>query len=204
MSGDVASMPSLTRSGRPSFNFRSSSPSGSTLTASRVRSAAAIARSLVSGGLEILDLDRLDLVRRLEAEQLRREGERRLVRASDRVRTPETVAFALEADVRVGNTVPFERRGNRLCLRRRHNPVVEALEEQERLLDPVRVRHRRALAVELLLSRPRPDEVLVVSRLELVRVLVEGHEIRNAELGDSRREYVRDAHREQRRVATRA
>src|SRR5881227_3745617 len=37
MSGEVTSIPSFTRSGRPSFSFRSSAPSGSTSTAFRVR-----------------------------------------------------------------------------------------------------------------------------------------------------------------------
>src|SRR5215467_4424886 len=37
MSGDVTSIPSLTRSGRPSFSLASRPPSGSTLTAFRVR-----------------------------------------------------------------------------------------------------------------------------------------------------------------------
>src|SRR5690349_1517070 len=39
MSGEVTSMPSFTRSGRPSFNFVSRPPSGRTSTAFRVRSA---------------------------------------------------------------------------------------------------------------------------------------------------------------------
>src|ERR687883_1477608 len=38
MSGEVTSMPSFTRSGRPSFSFASSPPSGRTSTAFRVRS----------------------------------------------------------------------------------------------------------------------------------------------------------------------
>ena len=37
MSGEVTSMPSLTRSGRPSFSFASSPPAGRTSTALRVR-----------------------------------------------------------------------------------------------------------------------------------------------------------------------
>ena len=41
MSGEVTSIPSLTRSGRPSFSFASSPPSGRTSTAFRVRSASA-------------------------------------------------------------------------------------------------------------------------------------------------------------------
>src|SRR5919201_422193 len=43
MSGEVTSMPSFTRSGRPSFSFASSPPSGSTWTALRVSSASPMA-----------------------------------------------------------------------------------------------------------------------------------------------------------------
>src|SRR5256885_13315882 len=72
MSGAVGSMPSLTRNGRPSSSFRSSSPLGSTSTALRVRSATLIAASLLPRrgrlcrrSLRGLDRDRLDLVCRL-------------------------------------------------------------------------------------------------------------------------------------------
>src|SRR5512144_1869562 len=44
MSGEVTSMPSLTRNGRPSFSFASSPPSGRTWTALRVSSARPISR----------------------------------------------------------------------------------------------------------------------------------------------------------------
>src|SRR5216684_1803962 len=46
-SGEVGSTPSLTRSGRPSFSFRSSSPSGRTCTASLVGTKRSTAPSLV-------------------------------------------------------------------------------------------------------------------------------------------------------------
>src|SRR6059058_3448370 len=56
MSGDVTSIPSLTRSGRPSFSFSSSAPAGRTAAAFRVRSrswsATAIGRSIL-GILEL-------------------------------------------------------------------------------------------------------------------------------------------------------
>src|SRR5207244_8762606 len=96
MSGDVASMPSFTRSGRPSFSFRSSSSFGSTSTALRVRSSTAIRGSLSARRFEILDLHRLELVGRLEAEQLPHEGERRLESAPERIRAAETVTLALD------------------------------------------------------------------------------------------------------------
>src|SRR5690242_13754918 len=93
MSGAVGSIPSFTRSGRPSLSFRSSSPSGRTLTACRVRSAGNV--------VEILDLDRRDVVRELEAEHLRQERRVRLERALLILRLAEAVALALERDVRV-------------------------------------------------------------------------------------------------------
>src|SRR5438093_2546770 len=56
MSGDVTSIPSFTRSGRPSFSFASSPPSGSTSTAFRVRSAI---RSVVATGATLAGVLRL-------------------------------------------------------------------------------------------------------------------------------------------------
>src|SRR5713101_4606669 len=141
MSGDVASIPSLTRNGRPSFSLRSSSPVGSTSTAFRVRSATAIARSLVRSCLEVLDLHRLELVGRLEPEQLPREGQKRLQRAAHRVRAAEAMSLAFECDVGIGNVIALECGDDRLGLRRRHDLVVETLEEQQRARDSVRVRH---------------------------------------------------------------
>src|SRR5690348_12911632 len=140
MSGDVASMPSFTRSGRPSFSFSPSSSSGSTATAFRVRSTAAIARSLVSRRLEVLDLDGLELVGRFESEQLPHERERRLERTSNRRRATEPMTLAFEADVRVRHTVSIERGCDRLRLRRRHDSVVKTLQEEQRTGDVIGVR----------------------------------------------------------------
>src|SRR2546430_2591863 len=184
MSGDVASIPSLTRSGRPSFSLRSSSPFGSTSTAFRVRSASAIRGSLVRRHLEVLDLNRLELVGRLEPEHLAGERQAGLERASLRLGAAESVTFALERDVRVRDAVPLERSGDRLSLRRRHDLVVEPLQEEERLSDLVGMSHRRALPVELDLVRPLPEQVLVVPRLELVCLLVKRNQVGDAELGD--------------------
>src|SRR6266545_6011898 len=52
MSGEVTSIPSLTRSGRPSFSLASSPPSGSTSTALRVRSEIAT-RATLAGVLAL-------------------------------------------------------------------------------------------------------------------------------------------------------
>src|SRR5215210_9292189 len=106
MCGALTSMPSLTRNGRPSFSFSSSPPSGSTSTALRVSSALML---LPRCGLEVLDLGRLDLVGRLEAEDLSQEGEMGRERALDVLRLAEPVPLAFEGDVRVGNTTPPQR-----------------------------------------------------------------------------------------------
>src|SRR5262249_7891723 len=162
MSGDVASMPSFTRSGRPRFSFSSSSSFGSTSTAFRVRSTAAIAGSLVSRRLEVLDLDRLELVGRLETQQLTPEAERCPQRTPDRWRAAEPVTLALEADVRVRHGVSLECGCDRLRLRRRNDLVVQTLQEQQRTRDAIGVRHGRPLDVDVLLLRPAADEILVV------------------------------------------
>src|SRR5436305_9722092 len=108
MSGDVTSIPSLTRSGRPSFSLSSSAPRGSTSTAFRVRSATDMSASLVRDRLEVLDPDLLDVVRGPEAEDLRHEGERHLERAPPRRRAAEAVTLAFERDVRVRDAVLLE------------------------------------------------------------------------------------------------
>src|SRR5688572_16393000 len=65
MSGEVTSIPSLTRSGRPSASFASSAPAGKTWTAFRVSSAIPIA-------LRRLDVRGRDLVRGAATEERER------------------------------------------------------------------------------------------------------------------------------------
>src|SRR5215475_10453284 len=116
MCGAVTSIPSLTRKGRPRASLRSSSPSGRTWTALRVRS--------VDKLVEILDLDRLDLVGELEAEHLREERHVRGERALLVLGLAEAVTFAGESDVRVWNATLLQRVDYHLRLRRRHDLVV--------------------------------------------------------------------------------
>src|SRR5262245_31146728 len=61
--------------------------------------------------------------------------------------------------------------------------------------------HRRALAIDVDLVRPIADEVLVVVRLELVRLVVKGDEVGDAEVRHSGRELVAHGERQERRVA---
>src|SRR5690242_2920444 len=98
MSGDVTSIPSFTRSGRPSFSLSSSAPRGSTSTAFRVRSATDMPASLVRDRLEVLDPDLLDVVGGPEAEDLRHERQRHLERAPPCRGATKTVTLAFERD----------------------------------------------------------------------------------------------------------
>src|SRR5437870_4158529 len=169
MSGAVGSIPSFTRNGRPSLSLRSSSPSGSTLTACRVSS--------VGNSFEVLDLNRLELVRGLEAEDLSEEREMRLQRAFDVLGLAEAVALSLEGDVRVRDAASGKRRHDHLGLGGQDDLVVEPLQEQQGMRDRVGVVDRRALAVQVGRLRPRGDQVFVVMRFELVRIVVEGNEV---------------------------
>src|SRR6266480_7897562 len=124
MCGAVTSIPSFTRSGRPSCSFCSSAPCGSTSTAFRVRSATLIGASLLSDGAQVLDLDRLELVGRLEAEDLREERDVRFERALHVLRLAETMPLPLEGDVREGDSSTGERLHDDLRLRRGNDLVV--------------------------------------------------------------------------------
>src|SRR6266568_2464052 len=124
MSGAVASMPSFTRSGRPSSSFRSSSPSGRTFTACRVSSCTAAMR-LMTDGFQILDAHGLELVCGLEAEDLSEKRQLGGEGASQRFRLSESMSFALEREVRVRNPTLPKRVDDRFRLRRRNDLVVE-------------------------------------------------------------------------------
>ena len=100
------------------------------------------------------------------------------------LRLPEPVTFALEGDVRVRDAALAASASTiDLRLRGRHDLVVQALQQQQRPRDRVGVVHRRTVAIEVDRLGPRPDEVLVVVGLELVRVLVERHQVGDAEVG---------------------
>src|SRR6476469_6743093 len=131
MCGAVTSMPSLTRSGRPSFSFRSSSPLGSTSTALRVRSATLMRASLLRDGVETFDLDRLELVRRLETRDPTQERKVCLARALDVLGLAKTVALARKGDVGVRDAAPLQRVDDHLGLGRRDDFVVEPLQQEQ-------------------------------------------------------------------------
>ena len=116
-------------------------------------------------------------------------------------RAAEAVTLALEREVGVRDRLLGQRRDDRLGLRRRHDPVVEALEDQDRGREAVREVARRALAVDGGRLRIRPDQAVVVARFELVAVGVEQLEVADPEVADAGREDVAEGERRQRRVA---
>src|ERR1700749_4969813 len=181
MSEPVGSSPSLPRSGRPSFSFASSAPSGRTSTALRVSSAIPTAPSL-----EVGDLEGLELVGRLEAEDLPDEGELGLESTPDVLALAEAVALALEREVRVRDALLVERGDHHLRLARRHDLVVEPLQQQHRTLEAFGEGDRRTGPVEIRVLRVPTDERGVVARLELVRLGGERLHVGDAEVTDAR------------------
>src|SRR5215211_6242044 len=85
------------------------------------------------------DRDRLDLVGGLEPEHPREEEQHRLDRAANVLLLPEAVALALEGEVGEGDTIAAQRVDHDLRLRRRHDLVVEALQEDHGGPQPVGV-----------------------------------------------------------------
>ena len=84
----------------------------------------------------------------------------RLERAPERERATEPVALALEREVGVRDRLLGQGGDDRLGLGRGHDPVVEALEDQDRARDPVGEVARRALAVEGGGLRIRPEQAV--------------------------------------------
>src|SRR5438874_10402732 len=183
MSGDVTSIPNLTRRGRPSFSFASRPPSGRTLTALRVSSAMPTAKTL-----EVCDLERLELVCGLEAEHAANEVQRRRDRAAHVLPLAEAVPLPLECNVRVRNALAIERVGHHLRLVREHDLVLEPLQKEQRSLDPVGEVHRGTRPVELDLPRVGPDQRVEIARLELVGLDRERLDVGDAEVAHTGRE----------------
>ena len=105
-----------------------------------------------------------------------------LARALDALRLAKAVAFACKGDVRVREAASIECVHDYLGLGRRHDLVVQSLQQEQRIGDRVRMRDRRAFAIKVDGLGPGADEVLVVVRFEFVRFIVERNEICNAEV----------------------
>ena len=88
----------------------------------------------------------------------------------DVLRAAEAVALALVDHVGVRDAVRGQRVADGLGLRRGNDGVLRALQQQQRNAEPLRVRQRRPLDVQLLGVRQRADQSVEVARLEVVRV----------------------------------
>src|SRR6266851_3034930 len=132
--------------------------------------------------LEVHYLDRLDLVGDFETEDPREEVHFPLDRAPDVLLLPEPVLLALEWDVRVGQLLLLANGDEFLGLARRHDLVLESLEEDHRNLEVVGEMDRRAIPVEVGSFRIGTDECVRVVSLELVRLLDKQHEVADPEM----------------------
>lgn len=124
--------------------------------------------------------DVLDVVVGLETEHLPEEGQLELPGETDALGAVEAVALPLELDVRVWDAVLSQLRDHPLGLLGRDHRVVLALEQEHRGVDAVGVVGRRALPVELLGLRIGADQPVEVVGLELVGVLGQRPQVRDA------------------------
>ena len=107
--------------------------------------------------------------------------------AAWRERAAEAVTLALEREVGVRDRLRGQRRDDRLGLRRRHDPVVEALEDEDRGREPVgEVDSASARGRVGAASGYGPTRRIVVARFELVAVGVEQLEVADPEVADAR------------------
>ena len=103
-----------------------------------------------------------------------------LERPPDVRRLAEAVLLALEGQVGDRHALGPQGVDDHLGLRRRHDLVLEALQHDERAVEPVDVVDRRALDVALALLGVGPDERVEVAGLELVGVAGQGLEVGDA------------------------
>ena len=76
--------------------------------------------------------------------------------------------------------MPPQRLDHHLGLIRRHDAVFGALEEDDRAAQPVGMRQRRALSIEIRTLRVGADQPVEVARLEFVRVAGERGDVADA------------------------
>ena len=110
--------------------------------------------------------------------------------------------FALKGNVGVPNSLCYQGVPEHLGLRRRHDLVVETLQQQHRTRDTVDVRQRCALDIEVVCLRQRPDEAIEIARLKVVSVLREANQFRDAEVRGASAERVRTGEGGQSRPTT--
>src|SRR5438477_79271 len=119
----------------------------------------------------VLDPHRLDVVRRLEAEDLGQEAQLSLERAADVLVLPEPMLLPLEKDVGVGQVVSPARLDEALRLVGRNDHVLVALEEDDGAPHLVREVDRGAFSIDIRALGIWTDQGLAGVRFELVRLL---------------------------------
>src|SRR5947207_5425363 len=124
-------------------------------------------------GFKILNLHRLDVVRRAEAEDLRQKEELSLHRPADRRVLAEAVLLALKGHVRIWQLLLLAHRDERLRLARGDDLVLEALEQDDRAAEPVGEVDRGTVEVDVATFGIGAEQGVAVVGLELVRLLDE-------------------------------
>ena len=113
------------------------------------------------------------------------------------------MALALVLHVGMPHAVRGQRVADRERLRRRDDRVIRPLQDQHRRAQPVPVRERRSVDVQVLGLGQRADEAIEVARLEVVRVRGEGTEVGDAVPADPGGEDIRVRQGAQHRPAAR-
>src|SRR5262249_46210730 len=83
---------------------------------------------------------------------------------------PEAVLLTRERQISHRQSLRLERGHHALGLARRHDAIVEPLEDDDRARQPIDRVNRRALSIELARLWVRADQALEIGRLEFVRV----------------------------------
>src|SRR5688572_3757934 len=96
---------------------------------------------------KVLDPHRLNRIGRRESKYRAVKVQLRLEAPDDSVRLPEAVLLALEREVRNGQTLRAHGVGHHLRLVRRDDLVFQALEQNQRALEPVDEVNRRSSPV---------------------------------------------------------
>ena len=131
----------------------------------------------------------------VEAEDLAEEAELAVEGGADVGRLTEAVLLAGERPVGDGHALGPEGGDDLLRLARRHDLVLQALEDDQRTVDEVDVEERRPRLVHVARLRPRADQAVEVAGLELVRVAGEGGEVGDPVVVGAGAEDVLEGHR---------
>src|SRR4029079_6801918 len=150
------------------------------------------------------DLDRLEAIGKLEAENLRVERQLSLEGARDVGRVPKAVSFAGKWQVGVRTVSLAQRADHLLRLRPGHDHVVEALQDEQGTIYAFGEVNGRARPVTVEPLRIRRNEAVRVARLEFVRVTRQCLHVADAVVARTGGADVGERGRTPRRVTARA